>query len=89
LTITEASKGKSDVFFKIGTMTKKIQSSLAKATIVVCGKETVTYTSAGPVEKVLRSDAANEVLLTSTLEAWFAWVAGPESSAECFSRPAL
>lgn len=87
--MNESSKGKTDVFFKIGSQGKQIQSSLGQATFVVCGKETVELQTQEALEKVLRTDVANELILKSTSDSWFVWTAGDESSNECYTNPSL
>lgn len=55
-------KGKIDLLFSIGTEGKISRSNEVSASIIVCGKETVTLTNQDMIEKLLRTDVENDLI---------------------------
>lgn len=84
ITMADATKGKTDYYFRVGNMARSGQSAaVAKASVIICGKETLSLASSGPEVLKIKEGGSKTYVAPSVFKAWFTFDAGAESSSKC------
>jgi hypothetical protein len=84
ITMADDTKGKTDYYFRVGNMVRSGQSAAVdKASVIICGKETLSLASAGPEVLKIKEGGIKTNIPNSKFKEWFKFDAGAESSSEC------
>jgi len=70
--------------FTVGNSKSKVRSELARANLIICGKETISFTDPDPYAAHFGSkDKLPMIIPKRTYSKWFEVMPGDESHAEC------
>lgn len=84
ITMADDTKGKTDYYFRVGNMVRSGQSAaVAKASLIICGKETLSTASTGPEVLKIKEGGTKTNVGIAKFKEWFTFDAGAESSSEC------